>query len=191
MILILKSQCVLQKYIIKFTDVRNKPECLSVGKSFQPSLLFVGEARSLPQSGAPERCFTRVGSSPQPGNTKGESITVLLTSYLTGLDLSVFQIKTKIVSCYTADSIPVKQEVNGAVILPPLVFPVTAFLLEALFTAVNYFNIGHWCIHFLHCHCMVYLFECISLKGHTFQGRVHTHTHTNKALNIFPCFYVN
>jgi len=34
------------------------------------------------------------------------------------------QIKTKIVSCHTADSKPVKQEVNGTVILPPLVFPV-------------------------------------------------------------------
>jgi hypothetical protein len=31
--------------------------------------------------------------------------------------------KTKIVSSYTADSKPVKQEVNGTVILPPLVFP--------------------------------------------------------------------
>ncbi len=30
---------------------------------------------------------------------------------------------TKIVSCHTADSKPVKQEVNGTVILPPLVFP--------------------------------------------------------------------
>jgi hypothetical protein len=33
------------------------------------------------------------------------------------------QIKTKIVSCHTADSKPVKQEVNCAVILPPLVVP--------------------------------------------------------------------
>ncbi len=33
------------------------------------------------------------------------------------------QIKTKIVSCHTADSKPVKQEVNCTVILPPLVFP--------------------------------------------------------------------
>jgi hypothetical protein len=33
------------------------------------------------------------------------------------------QIKTKFVSCHTADSKPVKQEVNGTVILPPLVFP--------------------------------------------------------------------
>ncbi len=33
------------------------------------------------------------------------------------------QIKTKIVSCDTADSKPVKQEVNCTEILPPLVFP--------------------------------------------------------------------
>ncbi len=33
------------------------------------------------------------------------------------------QIKTKIVSCHTADSKPVKQEVNSIMILPPLVFP--------------------------------------------------------------------
>ena len=59
----------------------------------------------------------------RPGNTKGESITVPLTSCLTGLDWSVLQIKTKIASCRAADSKPVKQEVNGTVILPPLVFP--------------------------------------------------------------------
>jgi hypothetical protein len=35
------------------------------------------------------------------------------------LDWSVLQIKTKIVSCQTADSKPVKQEVKGTVILPP------------------------------------------------------------------------
>jgi hypothetical protein len=39
------------------------------------------------------------------------------------LDQSVLKIKTKIVSCHTADSKPVKQEVNSRVILPPLVFP--------------------------------------------------------------------
>jgi hypothetical protein len=60
---------------------------------------------------------------PQAGNTKGGSITVPLTSCLTGLDWSVLQIKTKIISSHTADSKPVKQEVNGAVILPTLVFP--------------------------------------------------------------------
>jgi len=58
---------------------------------------------------------------PQTGNTKGGSITVPLTSCLTVLEKSVLQIKTKIVSCHTADSKPVKQE--GTVKLPPLVFP--------------------------------------------------------------------
>jgi len=52
------------------------------------------------------------------GNTKGGSIIVPLTSCLTGLDYSVFQIKTKIVSCHSANSKLVKQEVNGTVILP-------------------------------------------------------------------------
>jgi len=57
------------------------------------------------------------------GNTKAGGITVQLTSCLTGLDSYVLEIKTKIVSCRTAYSKPVKQEVNGTVILPPLVFP--------------------------------------------------------------------
>jgi hypothetical protein len=34
------------------------------------------------------------------------------------LDESVLRIKTKNVCCHTADSKPVKQEVNGTVILP-------------------------------------------------------------------------
>jgi hypothetical protein len=66
----------------------------------------------------------------KPGNTKGGSITVPLTSCLTGLDGSVFQIKTNIVSCQTVDSKLVKQEVNGTVILPPLVFPAQTELLK-------------------------------------------------------------
>jgi hypothetical protein len=56
---------------------------------------------------------------PMAGNNKGGSITVLLTSSLTGLDKSVLQIKAKIVSSHTGDSKPVKQEVNGTVILSP------------------------------------------------------------------------
>ncbi len=52
----------------------------------------------------------------QAGNTK-------VGSCLTGLNKSVLQIKTKIVSCHTADSKPVKQEVNSTVILLPIVFP--------------------------------------------------------------------
>ncbi len=39
------------------------------------------------------------------------------------------QIKTKIVSCHTADSKPVKQEVNSTLILPPLVVPALTFNL--------------------------------------------------------------
>jgi hypothetical protein len=45
----------------------------------------------------------------EPGNTKRGSITAPLTPCLTGLDNSVLQIKTKIVSCHTADSKPVKK----------------------------------------------------------------------------------
>ncbi len=37
--------------------------------------------------------------------------------------LVCFANKNKTVSCHTADSRPVKQEVNGTVILPSLVFP--------------------------------------------------------------------
>ncbi len=57
------------------------------------------------------------------GNTKGGSIAVPSTFCFTGVDQSVLQIKTKIVSCHTADYKPIKQEANGTVILPPLVFP--------------------------------------------------------------------
>ncbi len=49
--------------------------------------------------------------------------TVPLTSCLTGLDESLFANKNKIVTCRTADSKPIKQEVNGTVIFPPLVLP--------------------------------------------------------------------
>jgi len=68
----------------------------------------------------------------QPGNTKGGSITVPLTSCLTCWDQPVLQIKTKIVSCHTVDSKPVKQEVKSTVILPPLVFPDSTLLKRTL-----------------------------------------------------------
>jgi hypothetical protein len=74
----------------------------------------------LPPLVFPDQSIT-LGKS---GNTKGRSITVQLTSSLTCLDESVLQIKTKIVSCHTADSKPVKQEINSTMIIPPLVlFP--------------------------------------------------------------------
>ncbi len=43
----------------------------------------------------------------------------------------------KIVSCHTADSKPVKQEVNSTVILPPLVFPEKYF---EVFAPANVFK---------------------------------------------------
>ncbi len=61
-----------------------------------------------------------------PGISKGGSITVPLTSCLTGLDQSVLQKETKIVSCHTANCKPVKQEVSCTVILSPQVFLVYA-----------------------------------------------------------------
>ncbi len=66
-----------------------------------------------------------------PGNAKGGSITEPLTSCFTGLDQSALKIKTKIVSSHTADSKPVKQEVNGTEILSPLVFPGLSLAVKA------------------------------------------------------------
>ncbi len=77
-----------------------------------------------------------MNATPGPGNTKEGSITVPLTSCLARLDQSVLQIKTKIVISHTADSKPVKQEVNGTVILPPLVFPAWAQCYKTLFVRI-------------------------------------------------------
>ncbi len=68
----------------------------------------------------------------ESGNTKGGSITVPLTSCLTGLDQSVLQIKIKIVSCHTANFKQVKQEVNGTV-FPAivLIYNCNVFIIEA------------------------------------------------------------
>jgi hypothetical protein len=57
------------------------------------------------------------------GNTKRGSITVPLTSCLTGLESAVRQLTIFVFIFKTDPSKPVKQEVNGTVILPPLVFP--------------------------------------------------------------------
>ncbi len=54
------------------------------------------------------------------GNIKGGSITVLIDLLF---DWFRLQIKTKIVSSHAADCKPIKQEVKGTMILPPLVFP--------------------------------------------------------------------
>ncbi len=67
--------------------------------------------------------FTCVSYYRKQGILKGEVSLYINLLFMTGLDKSVLQIKAKIVSSHTADSKPVKQEVNGTVILPPLVFP--------------------------------------------------------------------
>ncbi len=89
---------------------------------------------------------------PFSGNTKGGSITVPLTPCLTGLDLSVLQMKTKIVSCHTADSKLLKQEINGIVILPRLVFP--AFLFAAIYSQLK---------------CKIRLFQTMTIQRLLFQ----------------------
>ncbi len=64
-----------------------------------------------------------LGNRARPGNTKGGSITVLLTSCLTGLKLFVWQLTIFVIICKTDWSKPVKQEVNGTVIFPPHSIP--------------------------------------------------------------------
>ncbi len=59
-----------------------------------------------------------------PGNTKGGKHHCTIDLLFDWFGFSLLQIYTKIVSCHTANSKPVKQEVDGTVILPPLVFPV-------------------------------------------------------------------
>jgi hypothetical protein len=71
--------------------------------------------------------------------------TICLLFYWFGL--VCFANKNKNVSCQTADSKPVKQEVNSTVIFPPLVFPAisvklhmakTSLLLLLAFFAANF-----------------------------------------------------
>ncbi len=57
-----RHQCY-KTFLSVIYELSNKLECLSTTFLFQPSLMFVGKARSLPQNGAPERCFTRLSSS--------------------------------------------------------------------------------------------------------------------------------
>ncbi len=99
-------------------------EALVLNFGHSPKFLYFGRNLHLSNS----RNTDLKGGSPNQGILKGgRSITVPLTSCLTGLDKYVLQIKRKIVSCHTADSKPVKQEVNSTVILPPLVFPAQTF----------------------------------------------------------------
>jgi hypothetical protein len=58
-----------------------------------------------------------------PGNTKGGKYHCTVDLLYDWLGFVCFANKNKIVSSQTADSKPVKQEVNGTVIFPPLVYP--------------------------------------------------------------------
>ncbi len=62
------------------------------------------------------------------GNTKEGSITVPLISCLTGLESAVWQLTMFVFICKTDYSKPVKLEVNGTMILPPLVLPARIYL---------------------------------------------------------------
>jgi hypothetical protein len=67
---------------------------------------------SIDNSTPPSQPFSR--PYPQTGNTKGESITVQLTSRLTGLESAVWQLTIFVFICKTGLFKPVKQEVNGS-----------------------------------------------------------------------------
>ncbi len=76
-------------------------------------------------------------------NTKGGSITVSLTSCLTGLESAVWLLKIFVFICKTDWSKPVKQEVTGTVILPPLVFLVLhnkVYLMSFIKRLLSYFQ---------------------------------------------------
>jgi len=57
------------------------------------------------------------------GNTKGGKYHCTIDLLFDLFGLACFGNKTKIVSCHTADSKPVKQEVSGTMKVPLLVFP--------------------------------------------------------------------
>ncbi len=71
--------------------------------------------------------------SPLTGNTKGGKYHCTIDLLLDWFGLVCFANEKKIVSCHTADSKPVKHEVNGTVILHPLVL--SAF--KGSFTLAN------------------------------------------------------
>ncbi len=88
---------------------------------FWPLTFPINTSSDLARIQAESNIFGKARACPSalPGNTKGGSITVPLTSCLTCLDKSVLQIRIKMISSHTADSKLVKPEVNGTVILPP------------------------------------------------------------------------
>jgi hypothetical protein len=72
----------------------------------------------------PTSCPSKQALQSTAGNTKGGRITVPLTSCFTGLESDVRRLTIFVFICKTDLSKTAKQEVNGTVILPHLVFPV-------------------------------------------------------------------
>jgi hypothetical protein len=54
---------VIKLFTVVIFEICKKIDFFVHGNPFQSSLMFVGNARCLPLSGAPERCFAWVGSS--------------------------------------------------------------------------------------------------------------------------------
>jgi hypothetical protein len=53
---------MLYNFLLVIREYLYKARVFVTGKHLQPCLMFAGKARRIPKSGAPERCFTRVGS---------------------------------------------------------------------------------------------------------------------------------
>ncbi len=75
------------------------------------------------------------------GILKG-SITVLLTSCRTGLESAVLELTIFVFIWKTDYSKPVKQEANGTVMLPPLVFPGGYAFNEVVWAIVDNLELG-------------------------------------------------
>ncbi len=67
-------------------------------------------------------------------------MTVLFDLMYGWFGLVCFANKNKIVSCHTANSKPVKREVNSTMILPPLEFPVSANVSILLAKVCSYLS---------------------------------------------------
>jgi hypothetical protein len=101
--------------------------------SFSRCPMQVGRVKSrrdvhneLPQSTQALKVWRDTQHSAGHTDAKGGSITVPLTSCLTGLESAVWQLTMFVFICLTDKFKPVKKELNGTVILPPLRIPCLA-----------------------------------------------------------------
>ncbi len=122
---------------------------------FEPSnsrLWFEFSTTMLPGHSTLKHEFPQLTPISRSGNTKGGSITVPLTSYLSGLESAVWQLTIFVFICKTGLSKPTKQEVNGTVILSPfsipcpvtlVAFEVTLLTKSDLKSKTKYYKFGH------------------------------------------------